>query len=214
MQITPIVDNWSARSRINVETTLYFDGIKHEVDLGRSYNETFTNQASWSLSFFSTKSGTGIVMGNQNPTGAGFFIREVSGGNRRYFFGGPTISNIDLTLSIFSNVDDFIHQTISFNHSTSELTIYLNSKEIYQDIVTMPDLQATDLNVFFGDVPWGFLKWNGNLAHVAFFNSALTAGDVRHIFENGGNINRQNHSNCVGYWPLTHRYGYRKKVKY
>jgi hypothetical protein len=224
MQITPIVDNWSARSRINVESTLYFDGIKHKVDLGRSYNETFTNQASWSLSFFSTKASyPNTIIGNDDYDNAGFFIQELTDTQRRYFFRGSSFNNT-VDVETYVNHESFFHNCVVYDHDNTTLSIFSNSREIHIDSgITLADIQNTTWNLEIGN--WtGETNWpgatdptwfyNGNLAHVAFFNSALTAGDVRHIFENGGNINNKNHANCVGYWPLTHRNGYRKKVKY
>ena len=177
--------------------------------LGSYIQEPLLESYSFTLSAWALKSSTvsnlrnGIAgegwsygdryLGEPNGANWGGWCANTSSDGVWYIYGNPV------------TVGSWAFVVLTFNITTHILTFYQAGQRISNatGAYCTPDLQSTDNIPFRIGNSWGSNEpWDGDIANVQFYNTALSANDVQALYQEGIGGAPIKIQNLIGWWPL------------
>ena len=141
------------------------------------------------------------------PTDNSLWILHHGGTNQLRFLhkGGGTETTIYTTTVVEEN--GWHHLVCTWDTSENQSALYLDgSSEVTGAAAafTSDEFDALDFGKRRG---WAWEQWPGNMNDIAFFNDALTSGEVSTMYNSGTPKDESSHSGLIGYWKMEENTG-------
>ena len=182
--------------------SLYFSGINDRVEIP-NLTTFFNGNNIFSISCWvkrTTNTGTFVCAWGMQGGGAQALYAVASGDSLRVERGLTT----DVYISNFFPLNEWVNLTTVFDSSTN-VKIYKNGSFIQDVTVSATATYASNIKFYIGNGINGSYGLRGNVSNLAIWNSALTASQVREIYNQGLPSNLNSHSaysNLVSWWQL------------
>jgi hypothetical protein len=141
-----------------------------------------------------------------------YLLMRVYGGTDNRFTVRHRASSNTISADIDTSSDDWIHLVMTWNRADDRVRVYMDSvrQNVVQSLPMGPFVGALDSNrtVIGAAFATGAFNWDGNISHVAFWDTELTQAQVSDLylppapFTKIRKVIETEPDDLIGYWPL------------